>query len=175
MTEEELVHQCKKAVRSAQKELYDTYYIEMKRLVMRYIQDENDAFDCLSTGFYKVLTKINHFDFRGKGSLPAWIRKIMVNESLMKIKALKKDKFFYVDEPTTELAWEEEFLDASYIYDCIRTLPDGARMIFNLVAIEGYSHKEASNLLGISESTSRSQLVYARTKLKHLLNDRKYS
>lgn len=175
MTEKELVHQCKKGVRSAQKELYDTYYIEMKRLVLRYIPDENDAFDCLSTGFYKVLTKINQFDYKDKGSLSAWIRKIMVNESLMKIKALTKDRFLPWEEGIEVPEIQEVFLDTSYIYDCIRTLPDGARTVFNLVAVEGYSHKEVANLMGISESTSRSQLVYARAKLKQLLSDRKYS
>ncbi len=175
MTEKELVHQCKKAVRSAQKELYDTYYIEMKRLVMRYMQDENDAFDCLSGGFFKVLTKINQFNYQGEGSLSAWIRKIMVNESLMKIKSLKKDQFLHWEETTEDPEIHEGYSDTSYIYECIRTLPDGARTIFNLVAVEGYSHKEASSLLGISESTSRSQLTYARAKLKQLLNDRKYS
>ncbi|MDW3196681.1 MAG: RNA polymerase sigma factor [Cytophagales bacterium] len=175
MTEKELVDQCQKEIRSAQKALYETYYIEMKRLVMRYAKEENDAFDCLSTGFYKVLTKINQFDYQGKGSLSAWIRKIMINEALMKIKALKREQLLFWEEPIEAPEVQEEFMESSYIYDCIRLLPDGARTIFNLVAIEGYSHKEASQILNISEGTSRSQLVYARGKLKQLLNDQKYS
>lgn len=175
MTEKELVNQCKKEIRSAQKELYDTYYLAMKRLVMRYLKDDNDAFDCLSTGFYKVLTKMNQFDYKGEGSLSAWMRKIMVNESLAKIKALKKNQLLYGEEPIETTEVQEEFLDTAYIYDCIRELPDGARMVFNLVAIEGYSHKEVSVLLNINESTSRSHLVYARAKLKRLLKDQKYA
>ena len=90
MTEKELVNQCQKEIRSAQKALYETYYIEMKRLVMRYAKEENDAFDCLSTGFYKVLTKISQFNYQGEGSLSAWIRKIMINEALMKINPWEK-------------------------------------------------------------------------------------
>lgn len=175
MTEKELVDQCKKEVRRAQKELYDTYYIEMKRLVMRYVKDQNEAFDCLSSGFFKALTKINQFDYQGDGSLSAWMRKIMVNESLMKIKALKKHQFLVEETVIEEKEVNEDFLDSSYIYDCICELPDGARTVFNLVAIEGYSHKEASALLNITESTSRSQLVYARAKLKQLLNNQQYS
>lgn len=175
MTEKELVDQCKKQINSAQKELYDTYYNEMKRLVMRYLKDQNDAFDCLSVGFYKVLTKIDQFNYKGEGSLSAWMRKIMINESLGKIKALKKNELLYGEEPIAAPEVYDDFLDSEYIYDCVRALPDGARIVFNLVAIEGYSHKEVSSLLDITESTSRSQLVYARAKLKRLLNDRKYA
>lgn len=168
MTEEKLAYQCKKQDPLAQKELYETYYIEMKRLVMRYIKEQDEVFDCLSKGFYSVLTKIDQFSYRGVGSLGAWVRRIMINEALANIRASKKELFLVADDQMdTDVGYEEA--DVSYLYHCIQRLPDGARAIFNLVAVEGYSHKEAAQLMAISEGTSRSQLVYARNKIKELL------
>lgn len=155
----------------AQKELYETYYMEMKRLVMRYLSDQDDVFDCLSKGFYAALTKISQFSYRGEGSLSAWVSRIMINESLAKIKAARRELFFYGDDAieTSEVSYEAA--DVSLIYACIQGLPGGARAVFNLVAVEGYSHREAAELLNITESTSRSQLVYARNKMKELLKE----
>ena len=175
MIEEKLIEQCKKEDRLAQKELYETYCIEMKRLMMRYVNDENDAFDCLSKGFYKVLTKIHQFEFKGKGSLSAWIRKIMINEALVKLRDPKEKLLLYGEEilqkqESEDLSYGD--VDASHIYKCIQELPVGARTIFNLVAVEGYSHKEVASILKIKESTSRSQLTFARNKLKETLKSR---
>jgi len=169
VTEKSLIDKCKKQDPLAQKELYETYYIEMKRLVMRYLRDEDDAFDALSKGFYAALSKMNQFTYQGEGSLAAWIRRIMVNEALTKIRASKRDLFLLSEEAIVEEAGSYEEADVSFLYSCIQSLPDGARAVFNLVAVEGYSHKEAAKLLDINESTSRSQLVYARNKVKELI------
>ncbi|MEM9339266.1 MAG: sigma-70 family RNA polymerase sigma factor [Bacteroidota bacterium] len=169
MTEKALVRKCTSGEKRAQKELYETYYMEMKRLVMRYLPNENDAFDCLSQGFCKALTKIGQFNYSGAGSLGAWIRKIMVNESLQKLRESSRMAMVLNLEATEPTDFFYEASDASYIYECIQELPDGARTVFNLVAIEGYSHKEVAAQLHISEGTSRSQLLYARNKLKMLL------
>ena len=173
MTEKELINRCKKQDRLAQKELYETYYLEMKRLVMRYLKDQDEVFDALSKGFYAALTKIDQFSYRGKGSFSAWLQKIMINESLAKIRVSKKGLFLIGDDTIEASQASFEAADVSFIYACIQALPDGARMVFNLVAVEGYSHKEAAKLLNISESTSRSQLVYARNKMKDLLKENK--
>ena len=169
MTEKKLVYRCKKQDPSAQKELYETYYIDMKRLVMRYLRNEDDAFDALSRGFFNALSRISQFTYRGEGSLSAWISRIMINESLSKIKNIRKELLLVSQEAATEseLAYEE--VDVSLLQACIQSLPDGARTVFNLVAIEGYSHTECATLLHISEGTSRSQLVYARNKIKDML------
>ena len=169
MTEEELVNQCKRQEPLAQKKLYETYYSEMKRLVMRYIKDHDDVFDCLSKGFYATLTKIDQFNYQGEGSLGAWIRRIMINESLTRLRAYKKNLFVINDDPAGVQEVSFVDVDVSHLYAAIRKLPDGSRAVFNLVAIEGYSHKETAELLKISESTSRSQLVYARNILKELI------
>lgn len=169
MTEKALVRKCTSGEKRAQKELYETYYMEMKRLMMRYLPNENDAFDCLNQGFCKALTKIGQFNYSGAGSLGAWIRKIMVNESLQKLRESSRMAMVLNLEATEPTDFSYEDSDASYIYECIQELPDGARTVFNLVAIEGYSHKEVAAQLHISEGTSRSQLLYARNKLKMLL------
>lgn len=171
MTEKALARQCKSGEKRAQKELYENNYVEMKRLVMRYLPDENDAFDCLSQGFFKILTKIEQFQYQGEGSLGAWMRKIMVNESLQKLRTTDRLNLALNVDQADPSSLTYEHSDASYIYQSIQSLPDGARTIFNLVAIEGYSHKEVAKKLNITEGTSRSQLAYARNKLKELLEE----
>ena len=170
MTEPELVNQCKQADRSGQRQLYQTYVSEMTRLCYRYVRDDSETKDVLTEGFLKVFRLIGKFEYRGTGSLKAWIKRIMVNESLM---YLRKQKVrYHEDIQGMEICISDDEidkLDAEYIYEAILALPDGYRTVFNLYAIEGYSHKEIGERLGISESASRSQLTHARQKLKNHL------
>ncbi len=159
---------CSKNDRKSQKYLYETYANPVFRLLFRYLGNESDVDDVLITGFTKVLKNIDSFKFRGKGSLMAWIRKIMVNEALMFLRSKKEmslidnNEHFQIandSDPVSDLAAED-------IYNLILKLPAGYRTIFNLFVIEGYNHREIANMLGITESTSKSQLNKARKKLQ---------
>ena len=143
----------------------------MTRLCLRYLQNEQDTFETLTSGFLKVFKKIQDFKYQGAGSLEAWIRKIMINESLMKLRKNKKSSMNVALEEAKTESWNEyTHVEAAYLYDAIRNLPDGYRTVFNLYIIEGYSHKEIAEKLGINESSSRSQLAHAKKKLRELLS-----
>ena len=121
-------------------------------------------------GFIKVFRHYHSFQNQGKNSLRNWIIKIMVNECLMYLR--KKNQFELIElEEAHEKYPEQEidFLGYNDILDLIKHMPVGYRTVFNLYAIEGYSHKEISEMLGIKESSSRSQLVAARHFLKQKL------
>jgi RNA polymerase sigma-70 factor (ECF subfamily) len=144
----------------------------MYRICYRYVKDELHAEDILVNGFTKVFNHLGGFRYQSEGSLEAWIRRIMVNESLMFLR--KHYQFGFVAEsqadglesgPSVEAA-----LSAEEIYALILQLPTGYRTVFNLFVIEGYSHQEIAEQLSISENTSKSQLSKARTALRNLLH-----
>lgn len=167
-SEELLANWCLKGDRKSQKYLYETFSNPIFRLLMRYVRNDNDAQDLLVTGFTKVFEKIGEFEFRGKGSLGKWIRRIMVNEALMFLRS-KKESFYLEDFDGRELvdiAKIESDLGAEDIFSLILELPTGYRTVFNMHLIEGYSHKEIASTLGISVSTSKSQLNKARKQLQ---------
>lgn len=144
----------------------------MYALCMRYIKDDSEAEDVMITAFVKVFEKIDQF--KGEGSFEGWIRRIMVNESLTYI---RKHKSMYlevdIEQADREPNCEElgNHLEAEDLMKMVNQLPVGYRTVFNLYAIEGYSHKEIAKQLGISENTSKSQLSRARVLLqKYLLN-----
>ena len=165
----ELIRRCLSDSPDAQKLLFEKFVTPMARLCIRYLKDHDVAQDVLMEGFMKVFDRLKHFEYRGEHSLGMWIRKIMVNECLM---MLRKDRtrFIYVTEQHIEVnEIVEDHIATDDILALIDHLPDGYRMVFNLYAIDGYSHKEIAGLLDISESASRSQLTHARSKLKELL------
>lgn len=165
-SEEILAEWCCKGDRKSQKYLYETYANTMFRMLLRYLGNERDADDVLVVGFTKVLKNMDSFRFRGRGSLEAWIRKIMVNEALMLLRGRKvtediADHHQIAD--ATDLAAD---LSSEDIYALVRNLSEGYRTVFNLFIIEGYSHQEIAKMLNISESTSKTQLSKARKKLQ---------
>jgi RNA polymerase sigma factor (sigma-70 family) len=167
---QELIRLCLLESQDGQKLLYEKYVAAMARLCLRYIRDEDEVQDILVEGFMKVFNSLKKLEYRDEYSLEAWIRKIMVNECLMRLRKKKKILFIdYSDVKTEPVQPGIDGLEAAEIIDLIQTLPEGYRTIFNLYVIDGYSHKEISELLGISESASRSQLTHARNKLKKLL------
>ena len=171
MTDIELINLCKAKDPKGQKLLYQRFSSPMTRLCLRYLQSEQDTFETLTAGFLKVFKKIHEFKYQGEGSLEAWIRKIMINEALMELRKRKKTYLFVeLDEIVKEPTEGYHEMDAEYLYQAIRSLPDGYRTIFNLHVIEGYSHKEIALELGIAESSSRSQLTHAKKKLKEILS-----
>ncbi len=162
--------QCRKGNKKAQKALYKAYTQKMFMHCYSYIAHKQDTEDVLSEGFIKVFNNLSKVEYRDAKSFEGWIKKIMVNESLM---FLRKRKMIVYDEKETLLANTEPIinteLEAKDIYNLILTLPIGYRTVFNLHAIEGFSHKEIAKMLDIGESTSRSQLTKAREKLKKLM------
>ena len=165
-TEKELVDLCKKQDRKGQQVLFQRYAGKMMAVCKRYLQVGPDAEDALMEGFMKVYSKIDHFN--EQGSFEGWIRRIMVNESLMKLRkaslGFTQDiaERFDIGQPDDALM----HLHVEEIEKLIAELPTGYRTIFNLYAIEGYSHAEIATLLAISEGTSKSQLSRARAILQ---------
>lgn len=132
----------------------------------RYIINEQDVKDVLQESFIKIFTKIETFTYKGEGSLKAWCSRIVVNESLMFLRAAKKDEFITSVERLPEIENEEELNTGSIpphvIQEMIRSLPAGYRMVFNLYVFEDKSHKEISEILHIKEDSSASQLHRAK-------------
>lgn len=166
--ETDLIKACKKQNTKAQRMLYDKYASSMLGVCRRYIKSEMEAEDVMIKGFMKVFTKIDLFE--GKGSFEGWMKRIMINEALGYI---RKHKAMYLEieaadkEPDIDKMSTE--LEAKDLLKMVNELPSGYRTIFNLYAIEGYSHKEISKLLGINENTSKSQLSRARMHLRKKL------
>jgi len=165
--QESLIRGCIKKHQLAQREVYNWLAPKMLALCRRYIKDVNEAEGVMITGFMKVLDKIEQFS--GEGNFEGWVRRIMVNESLLYI---RKNKGMYIEvdieyadtEPNYSLASEN--LEADDLLNLINSLPIGYRTVFNMFAIEGYSHKEIAESLAISENTSKSQLSRARKMLQ---------
>jgi len=170
VTEELLIEGCQKNQAQAQRDVYDRFSPMMYAVCIRYIGDTEVAKDIMIQGFLKVFNKIQQF--RNEGSFEGWIRRIMVNESLTFI---RKNKFMHLEvdletaERSPDMNYVEDQIEAEELMDIINMLPPGYRTVFNLYAIEGYSHKEIGEMLGISENTSKSQLSRARKHLQDLL------
>lgn len=132
-----------------------------------------EAEDVMVEGFFKVLTKINMYS--GQGSFEGWIRRIMINESLMQIR--KVNHFRYTEEIDANIDLPEaptivEELAAQEIIQLMDELPTGYRTVFNLYVVEGYKHREIAEELGISINTSKSQLILAKKRMVLLLSQR---
>ncbi len=164
---EELLRACSKGEKRGQEKLYRLVASQMYALCLRYMGNEDDARDVMQDGFIKVFNKITQYS--GKGSLEGWIRKIMVNTALEKFRS--KPNVVYLDDSynTIENSGNDDAiqqLNAEEILKLIQKLSPAYRMVFNLFAIEGYSHSEIAEKLGISEGTSKSNLSRARVILQ---------
>jgi len=166
-TKDSLIVGCKRKHRQAQYEVYNWLAPKMLSLCKRYINDEYEAEGVMISGFLKVFEKIEQFT--GAGSFEGWVRRIMVNESLLYI---RKNKGMYIEVDIEEADREVNFelasknLEAEDLVKLINQLPVGYKTVFNMFAIEGYSHKEIAKSLGVSENTSKSQLSRARAMLQ---------
>ena len=172
MTEKQLIEGCKKGKREAQKKLYDTYSRRMMGVCLRYVNDRETARDLLQDGFVKIFTGMDSYS--GIGSFEGWMRKIFVNcalEYLRKTDVLREAAEL---ENVPELVQPDSSalsdMSAMELMQLVDGLPTGFRTVFNLFAIEGYSHKEISEMLNITESTSRSQFTRAKQMLQRKIN-----
>ncbi len=171
-TEEEILRDCRKGKAKAQQALYERLASKMLGVCIRYIRDREEAEHVMIGGMVKVFEKLDQF--KGEGSFEGWVRRIMVTESLMYIrknKALSVEVEVEAADLEPDYSSLEDHLQTSDLLALISELPVGYRSVFNLYAIEGYSHKEIGELLGISENTSKSQLSRARTYLQKRLMD----
>jgi RNA polymerase sigma factor (sigma-70 family) len=167
--EHRLVAGCKAGERPWQELLYKRYSARMMALCLRYSKSREEAEDILQDGFVKVFTGIHQF--QQLGSLEGWIKKIMVNTALTNYR--KNAKKYHTDTDILELQIEDRGnsnilgeINKSDLLQLIQSLSPGYQMVFNMYAIEGYSHKEIAGQLGISEGTSKSQLARAKQLLQ---------
>ena len=168
MTEQKTIEACRKGDRIAQKQLFDAYSENMLLLSLRYVKSLPDAEELMLNGFYKFFNSIDTFVYNGQGSIGAWMKKIMVNECLMFLRK-KKELHMPVEEHAQHLQADDNSLaglNAAALLKLITQLPAGYRTVFNMYAVEGYTHKEIAEMLGISEGTSKSQLSKARALLQ---------
>lgn len=168
--DEELIEGCKRREYAAQKHLYERFAGKMYALCNRYVKDKMEAEDVLISAFTKVFDRIDQY--KGEGSFEGWMRKVMVNESLS---FLRKHKNMYLETDLEAADREPDFeklenkLEADDLLKMINELPAGYRIVFNMYAIDGFSHKEIASHLGINENTSKSQLSRARGVLQRNL------
>ncbi len=168
---ESFINDCRKADKKAQKLLFEQLYAPMFRICMRYVGRETDAEDCLMRGFMKMFQNLDRFIYENEHSLFVWTRRIMVNESLMFLRQ-RTNFMLAIDEEVENIPLPAEIiqqLDAEEVYGLILKLPAGYRTVFNLNVVEGYDHKTIAEMLGTTESTSRTQLAKAKNKLRKML------
>jgi len=165
MSDQELIEGCRSNDPLSQQALYEAYAPKMMSICYRYVNDTDIAKDLLQDGFVKVFTKID--TYTGDGNFAGWIRRIFVTTALEYLRQNVSMKFHvpidehdYIEDDLNVSALSQ--LTAEELLACIAKLPPGYRTVFNLYAIEGYSHGEIAQLLKIKESSSQSQLVRAR-------------
>ena len=156
-----------------QKALYDRLAPRMFPICIRYAGDREVAQDILQDGFITLFTKLD--DYKGEGSFEGWARRIFVTTALMSLR--KKDALKMSDEldmargMKAETVSQTQNLGYKELMKLVMSLPPGFRTVFNMYSIEGYSHKEIGEMLGISETTSRTQLSRARTWLQNKIKE----
>lgn len=171
-----MVKGCIEGDRSAQYAFYKKYSRAMYNISYRITNDPDDAADVLQEAF---LSAYKHMQsFKGESSIGAWLKRIVVNAS---INHIKKQRIMYepienqvVEEEDTSMKDEDIVLNLDRVKEAIRQLPDGFRTVFSLYLLEGYDHREIADILGITESTSKSQYNRAKKRLKEILKERIY-
>jgi len=169
--EADLVKDCLRNDKRAQRVLYERYSPRMFSVCLRYIGDKDAAQDVLQDGFVTVFSKLGSYS--GEGSFEGWMRRIFVNQSLMQLRkndVLKEADDIY--EMKSNVPFQDDVLDlleSEDVFRLISMMPAGFRTVFNLSVVEGFSHQEIAQRLDISEGASRSQLSRARGWLKERL------
>jgi len=170
VTDADLIAACRQGNSRAQKLLYERFAGLMLSVCLRYLRHREDAEEVMIGGFVKVFRALDQY--RHEGSFEGWIRRIMVNEALGQLRRKEPLHLAIDDVPATAAvtpATADTQLQADDMLALLAALPAGYRTVFNLYALEGYSHPEIAELLGISEGTSKSQLSKARAMLQRRL------
>jgi len=172
--EHDLIEGCLLGNPVMQKNLYDKYAPKMYAICLRYAANSEDAKDILQDGFVKVF--VNLGKFKAMGSFEGWMRRIFVNTAIEHYR--RKNQLYAISENQEDNMPNQEVsaldaLEADDIIRLISELPNGYRTVFNLYAVEGYSHKEISTMMNISEGTSKSQYARAKAWLQEKIGNRK--
>jgi len=176
MESEKLIEACKKGDSKAQLEVYKNYYKAMYNVALRIINDTAEAEDVMQESFLSAFQKLE--TFKGEVTFGAWLKKIVVNRSLDVIKTRKalislESVAELPDDRGSESYLEYKDLNIELVKQAIQALPDGYRVVLSLYLIEGYDHDEISEILGITNATSRTQYHRARKQLVKKLNELK--
>jgi RNA polymerase sigma-70 factor (ECF subfamily) len=168
---EELIAQCRAGDRSAYYRIYELYSRSMYNVCFRIVGNEDDADDVLQEAFISAFNNLDHY--RGDATFGAWLKRIVVNKAINVLKKkrmepLPEDDRWDVPEEVNE-SHEYEDLTVERVKKAIQQLPDGYRSVLSLYLLEGYDHQEIGEILGVSESTSKSQLNRAKNKLREML------
>jgi len=167
--QEHIIEGLKKGDRKSQELLYKNHSPFLLSVCRRYVKNSADAEDVFIEGFYKILSKIKTYS--GTGSFEGWMRRIMVNESLMYLR--KNNNFSMTLElSNVDIKYEvsyDENMDYQKLLKILEFLPTGYRTVFNMYVIEGYKHREIAEKLNISINTSKSQLIQARKRLQEII------
>jgi RNA polymerase sigma-70 factor (ECF subfamily) len=175
----ELIEKCKQNHRPSQLQLYEQYCDAMLIVAQRFVKDVMEAEDIVQEAFIKAFTKLDQY--KAEVTFGAWLKRIVINKS---IDALKSKKQRLLDLEDAHLTVVEEYQESSWMVEdhvtietvkkAIASLPDKYRYVVMLYLMEGYDHQEISEILGISEVASRTQLSRGKTKLKDLLKEERY-
>lgn len=171
--EGQLIHNCIKGERKSQKALYDMYASKLYAICLKYSKNQMDAEDILQEGFVKLFNNLHRF--RGDGSFDGWVRRIFVNTAIEHIRRKTLNTTVGEGLENSVADKQQNGLDNLYEKDIINssmTLSHGYRTVFNLYAVEGYSHKEIATQLGITESTSKSQFSRAKALLRNIIQNK---
>ena len=173
MDEEELIVACIRGNSLAQRQLYEKYARKMMGVCLRYAGNRETARDLLHDGFIRLFGKIA--TYKGEGSFEGWMRRLFINtalEYLRKKDALNKHSEYSMTEQSEDYSVFEKLSEEELIA-YITAMPAGFRTVFNLYAVEGFSHLEIAKMLNVSESTSRSQYTRARSYLQKTVKENK--
>jgi RNA polymerase sigma factor (sigma-70 family) len=164
-----LIEECRRGDSKAQFRIYNQYSRAMYNLAYRMVRNREDAEDILQEGFLECFRNIG--SFRYESTFGAWLKSIIINKCINQLRKKKVDLLYYENLPA-DLPEEEPDVtyDTSWVFRGIEKLPDGYRVILTLYLLEGYDHTEISQILGISESTSKSQYSRAKDKLRNILS-----
>lgn len=173
LSESDLIKGCLRGDAAMQRALYDRFASEMYGVCLRYAGNTNDADDILQEGFIKVYNNLHRF--RSEGSFEGWIRRIFINTCIEQFR--RKVKSYNISEAHENTTEDSDLsaldvLNAKDLVKLINELAPGYKTVFNLFVVEGYSHKEIGEMLGISEGTSKSQLARAKSTLKGIIETR---
>lgn len=172
MIHQELFEQCKRNDGRAQRALYDLFKAKLMGLCRRYTRDREDAQDMLQETFIKIFTRIDQVG--SAATLESWMKSVAVRTAIDHYHRRKRSDIFVSPSEEHDVAGTAyeiiiDNLTDEYLIGIVNGLPEGCRMVFNLSVVEGYDHAEVAAMLGVSESTSRSQLHYAKQLLKEKL------
>lgn len=160
-----LIKQCANNDRKAQQEIYQLFAGKLFSICLKYSKNKQEAQDNFQDGFIVIFDKIGQFNF--KGSFEGWLKRVMINTVLLKYR--KKNVLNIVTEDIPDeviVDVDDDEISLDFLLNLINELPDRYRLVFNLYALDGYSHKEISEMLVIAEGTSKSNLARARAILK---------